>query len=170
MARRLATANNYEDRLWKNTIQDGDCLLWAGDTWQDGYGKISWHGVHWRVHRLAYTLKHGPIPYGKLIRHACDRPLCLVDSHHLLGNEAQNMQDKVSRGRQSRGASHSAIMRKVVQRGESHCRAKILDKDVELMRRKRLAGATLRSLAKEYQMSISGVHHICSGRVRGEVK
>jgi hypothetical protein len=166
VGRTLANSSSYEDRLWKNTIQDGECLLWAGDTWQDGYGKISWHGVHWRTHRLAYTLKHGPIPYGKLIRHTCDKPLCLVDAHHLLGNEAQNMQDKVARNRQSRGKRHSDIMREVVKRGNEHRWTKLPDNKVELVRRKRLAGATLKSLAKEYGMSISGIHHICSGRTR----
>lgn len=138
MAKRLATVSSYEDRLWGNTVQDGDCLLWAGGTWQDGYGKISWHGVHWRVHRLAYTIRHGSIPYGKLIRHTCDKPLCLVDAHHLFGNEAQNMQDKVARNRQSRGAKHSAIMRRVVVRGNAHRWTKLDDNAVELVRRKRL--------------------------------
>ena|SRR5882672_4663607 len=166
MVRRLAIVNNYEDRLWKNVYRDGICLLWTGDTWQDGYGKISWHGVHWRAHRLAYTLKHGPIPRGLLIRHRCDKPLCISPRCLCLGREADNARDMLDRNRQSRGRRHSAIMRKVASRGADHPRATLTDNQVELVRRKRLAGATLKELSKEYGMSISGIHHLCSGRSR----
>ena len=114
----MAIANRDQNRLWGNTEQVGDCQLWLGATWDDGYGKISWEGKHWRIHRLAYTLKKGPIPRGMQIRHACDRPLCIAEDHLVPGTPAQNMGDKVLRGRQSRGLAHSAACRPV--RGEAH--------------------------------------------------
>ncbi len=158
MAKRLAIAN----RLLQKSIKAGECRIWLGDTWQDGYPKISYEGKHWRINRLIVTLRDGPIPPGVLVRHTCDRVLCIEEAHLISGSPAQNMQDKVTRNRQSKGDAHRATLRP--SRGEHHPRTKRTVADIEDIRNQRKYGVPLRILAEQYSMSISGIHHICTGR------
>jgi hypothetical protein len=52
-----------------------------------------------RVHRIAWQLHFGPIPFGKQINHHCDNGLCVRPDHLYLGTQAQNMRDAAERGR-----------------------------------------------------------------------
>jgi hypothetical protein len=87
--------------LWQN-----DCLVWTGYTLPNGYGKISRDRTSLLTHRVAYELEHGNIPAGKVVRHTCDNPPCCNVEHLVLGTQADNMRDKVERGRSLKGSSH----------------------------------------------------------------
>lgn len=54
----------------------------------------------WAVSRLAWTLRHGPIPDGMNVCHSCDHPACVRDNHHFLGTQQDNINDMVRKGRQ----------------------------------------------------------------------
>ena len=71
------------DRLWSRVDTQGpdDCWEWQSYTNQDGYGKAYGGGGSGAgkvfVHRVAYTLTHGPIPEGLTVDHTChNRPCC----------------------------------------------------------------------------------------------
>lgn len=53
--------------------------------------------------REAYIEARGPIPKGMVVRHTCDNERCVNVDHLLLGTQAQNIADKVARGRQAKG-------------------------------------------------------------------
>lgn len=91
----------FESLLVPN--KDG-CLEWQGPTDKDGYGRRGSRLGEKRAHRHAYSLKHGPIPEGAVVRHACDNPLCCNPEHLVLGNHLQNIGDKISRNRQAAGS------------------------------------------------------------------
>lgn len=88
------------DSLLSRTVRVGDCLEWTGST-RDGYGRVTTQGKGWTVVRLIWTLQHGGIPDGHVIRHTCDKSKCCNPAHLLTGTRADNMQDRFSRGRYS---------------------------------------------------------------------
>jgi hypothetical protein len=75
-----------------------------------GHGHVRIDGKLRPAHHVAFKLKHGrwPIP---ALRHTCDNPPCCNDAHLIEGTQAENMADKVARGRQQRGPSLSAAVR-----------------------------------------------------------
>lgn len=78
---------------------DDDCWNWTGCQIRDAYGQIRYQGRKWYTHRLAYTLTHGAIPDGLVVRHRCDNPLCCNPRHLELGSQADNNRDRDERGR-----------------------------------------------------------------------
>ena len=85
------------------------CWEWRGSQQNEGYGKFqrdpdaNGKRAYWLTHRMAYTLHHGPIPKGMIIRHACDNKICCNPGHLIAGTSAQNYQDMVDRGRRRLG-------------------------------------------------------------------
>ena len=59
-----------------------------------GYGTVLYDGRNWKVHRLAWTLAHGPIPPGLVVRHTCNTPRCFWIEHLRIGTQADNMADR----------------------------------------------------------------------------
>jgi len=75
------------------------------------------------AHRFSYRHHKGEIPKGMLVRHTCDNPVCVNPDHLLLGTPADNMKDKVERGR-AVGA----------KRGVANHRAKLTEEQVSEIR------------------------------------
>lgn len=104
------------------------CWLWKGGSAFGGsrYGDYVLKYQGWskpiKVHRLAHILWIGPIPTGHQVRHRCDTPRCINPDHLLTGTAKDNSDDKVARGRQSKG--------------EGHYRAILTEDDVAYIRRK----------------------------------
>ena len=98
-------AGNWRIRFWKNVkkSESDGCWMWTGGTHtKAGYGMMMigtigktrrWH----LVHRLAYLLRNGEIPNGKLVRHKCDVKLCVNPNHLELGTDFENIMDAVTR-------------------------------------------------------------------------
>lgn len=88
---------------------NGGCWLWAGKRGPNGYA----YGAIWcdgkrktaSLHRVAYSVFHGPIPDGMLVLHRCDVRSCLNPAHLFLGTQADNMTDMVTKGRNRNGQS-----------------------------------------------------------------
>jgi hypothetical protein len=75
------------------------CWIWQGTADADGYGAIRVGEKVWRTHRVTYTVIHGPIPRGKVVRHKCDNARCCNPMHLEIGDHEDNTQDIVDRGR-----------------------------------------------------------------------
>lgn len=101
---------DFHERFQKNIGQPSEtgCLPWLGIKSKDGYGRIYTGALHGRklvnAHRIAYELKHGPIPDGLIVCHGCDSPSCVNVDHLFLGTFADNSSDMVDKKRQACGS------------------------------------------------------------------
>jgi len=121
------------------------CHVWTGSLCSTGYGRLSYkHVYEILAHRLAWVLRHGPIPEDGQVLHECDNPPCV--RHLFLGSHQDNMTDKTVKGRQARGVG--AGRNKVTG---------LVDADVIEIRRLRVRGATLEELAKMYDVTLSTI-------------
>ncbi len=67
-----------------------------------GYGKGIYLGKRMLLHRIAYCFNSGTHPdmiEGLVIRHKCDNTRCINPKHLEVGTQADNVQDRVLRGR-----------------------------------------------------------------------
>jgi hypothetical protein len=123
------------------------------------YGIKTHLGKNLAAHRLAWQSVHGAIPNGMCICHHCDNPPCCNPAHLFLGAMADNMTDKVNKGRQAKGVSHSKAIANSVPFGEVHHAAVLTPEIVLKIRRiKREQTESLMSLAKRLGVSYSAVN------------
>jgi hypothetical protein len=149
-------------RFWSKVDKAGagGCWLWTANRFENGYGMYSTRTTKtmcktWKAHRLAWTLVHGPVPEGMSVLHRCDVKRCANPSHLFLGTTADNMADKVAKGRQARG--------------ERHGRAKVTVRDVPYIRGLRAIGFTYSELGKMYGLNQSTIGGIINRRIWKEV-
>jgi hypothetical protein len=101
---------SLKERFEKKVQKTDGCHLWTAGTNHEGYGVIRDEDGRCTVaHRVAYELYVGPIPYhpdngsrgatGIVVRHTCDNPSCVNPEHLRIGTQADNMKDRVDRGR-----------------------------------------------------------------------
>lgn len=70
-----------------------------------GYGNGRLHGKNISLHRQAYLRHHGLEPdaiAGKVVRHKCDNSRCINPEHLEIGTHADNIRDRVERGRNAK--------------------------------------------------------------------
>jgi len=58
------------------------------------------------AHRFSWEYFNGPIPVGLQVLHKCDNPLCINPNHLFLGTNDDNVKDKVSKNRQTKGSKN----------------------------------------------------------------
>lgn len=166
MPRPAVTAVNFWDRVKKGS--DDECWPWTGPVSRssnssDPYGRIDifgFKGVY--VHRVAYWCANGGVLSLRkdgdlLVRHSCDNSICCNPKHLLLGTHADNMRDKMERGRQTRFT------------GPGSPRAKLTAADVRAIRELSAAGLTRKALASQYGVSLQTIKAVRSGRHYADV-
>lgn len=129
-----------EVRPATDTPATPDCVntVWKRD--KDGYGRGSVDGQRVSSHRHAWEQANGPIPAGMHVLHHCDNRACVKtepddlypDGHLWLGTNADNMADKVAKGRANQTGTRNnnhrlteavvRMLRAAVRRGESQTR------------------------------------------------
>lgn len=133
-----------EERFWSKVDVRGadDCWLWTRCVSTPGYGQFCGRSAH----RVAYELAKGPIPQGLCVLHSCDVRRCCNPAHLRVGTNADNMRDKLERGREGHGAYRKLTARQVrAIRAKAH----------------RMSTHTL---AREYAISQSSIWLIINGR------
>lgn len=154
-----------EARFWAKVDKSGECWLWKGSLFTNGYGAIRWEGRNRRAHRVAWELVNGPIPDGLLACHTCDVPACCNPAHLFLGTHADNMADMIRKGR---GGNRGKFARRGINQpphvfGERHPRALLTEPQVlEIRRLWAEEGYSLRRLAKMFQIHFMTVKFIVS--------
>lgn len=81
-----------EARFWPKVDKSGDCWLWTGARFPDGYGSFRYNGVVTGAHRVAYELTYGTIPTdgAKVVDHRCRNRQCVRPDHLRLVTRRQN--------------------------------------------------------------------------------
>jgi hypothetical protein len=90
------------DRFWKKVQKTDSCWVWIGGL-SHSYGWMGINSRHVLAHRISWELHNGPIPDGLYVCHHCDNPPCVRPDHLFLGTHDDNMNDKISKGRQGHG-------------------------------------------------------------------
>lgn len=140
-------------RLIENSKPSGECILWTGSKTKDGYGVLGiGRNNQQRAHRVAWEVKHGPIPEGLQVCHKCDVPLCINIAHLFLGTAKENRADMIRKGRTR------------APRGEAHPAAKLTAAQVRTIRKLRASGMKLTEIASRFGIVFQHVSNICSGR------
>lgn len=93
--------------LYEPMFDDRGCWEWIGTLHPAGYGQVTFNYKHHLSHRLSWEIHNGPIPPGKgahgtCVLHRCDNRTCVNPAHLFLGSNADNMHDKVVKGRMPR--------------------------------------------------------------------
>lgn len=70
-----------EFRFWQRIKKVGDCWLWNGAQFEDGYGQAWINGKPAYVHRHAYELSKGKIPKDHDVKRTCNNRLCINPEH-----------------------------------------------------------------------------------------
>lgn len=136
----------------------GQCVLWIGSRSKKGYGKFYANGRDSLAHRVAYSLENKcEVPASLVVMHICDNPSCVNPTHLRLGTNQDNIDDKVSKGRQSRTKPIAPYAT-----GEKHGRSKLTEKDVSLIRELHASGSSTRALANEFGVTSPQISRICT--------
>jgi hypothetical protein len=96
-----------EARFW-DKVDRGDedeCWEWVASKTSGGYGNFYLGESSISAHRFAYKQEEQP-PGDNLVLHTCDNPSCVNPSHLYLGDQQDNMNDAVERGRIAEGEDH----------------------------------------------------------------
>lgn len=139
-------------------ITESGCWEWQGYREPYGYGQVRINKKLHKTHRLAFELVYGYSP--EVVCHRCDNPPCCNPLHLFGGTHADNVADKIAKGR----ARWSTL------RGEACNFAKLTAKQVKQIRTRYAAGAaTQTQLAHEYGVTQSAIWLIVHNKKWKEV-
>lgn len=143
---------SFREHLAHIVPDENGCWLWTGGIESNGYGRTTYEGKAWWVHRLSYEVHKGPIPEGHLVCHACDVRSCINPDHLFTGSIADNQRDMKLKGRASRG--------------ERSASAKLTEADVRRIREDTRPGW---QLAVAYGVSQATISEVRSKKVWAHV-
>ncbi len=135
----------------RNFDMGTDCWIWRGAQ-KSPFTKTTHKGIPTTASRISWTLYNGPIPRGMHVLHKCDNPRCMRPDHLFLGTNADNVADKVRKGR-----CHD-------QRGTKNGNAKLTEKEISCIRKLYSEGLSDRVLAKRFRIWPGHVWRIVAGK------
>ena len=139
------------------TVTDA-CWIWTGAKDRKGYGRFSLAGKNERAYRVSWMVYKGEIPPGLCVCHSCDNPACVNPGHLWLGTKSENTIDMYSKNRQHKGPHGKKPTSGC--KGVKNINAKFNPGIVRSIRADRVAGFSLRELARKYNTSFSNISRI----------
>jgi hypothetical protein len=122
-----------------------ECWEWQGSRDPKGYG----HFGPQRATHLLYEARIGPISGGLHVLHKCDNPPCVNPAHLFVGTNADNVADKVAKGRSA----------------QPH-RRKLSDEQIVEIRARWAAGGVLqREIAADYGVAPRTISILLAGKL-----
>lgn len=157
---------NYQDEKQRNALMffferhftrvPFGCWEWDGlrFTKRGGYGSFTCRPlgvINQRAHRVSYQISHAcNLLRSQHVLHRCDNPACVRPNHLFLGDQARNMEDKVSKNRQNIGQDHG--------------RSKLSELQVLEIIRRVSSGERSRKIARDFGISEATISDIKWGR------
>jgi hypothetical protein len=147
-----------EKHLSNYVETDTGCWAYQGCCERYGYGILSISRgdgskttYSYKLHRVSYYYHNHTDPVSLVVRHACDNPRCINPTHLSLGTVADNIRDRVERGR--------------TQKGEKHWCSKLTSECVVNIKKKLLEGKeTQIAIAKDFGVRPQTIGSIHAGR------
>jgi hypothetical protein len=147
---------------------------------KSGYGVMQTYlygnKKHYLMHRVSYQLIYNVnLNSSQIICHKCDNPSCINPKHLFLGTHADNVEDKVLKGRQAKGSNNARYTT-----GEYTKEAKIFKKENPKINYKRVLSIgkvieiknliknkilSLKEISENTGISYSTVRDISSNRI-----
>ncbi len=138
----------YHKLLINMRVSDNGCwLIEYGQSIGIGYKVCRAGGETWYIHRLSWYVNNGNFS-SEVVRHSCDTPNCFNPEHLIEGTHADNIMDKMERGKVHVG---SEVYKSVLNEEQ------VLD----IFSNKEL---NYQELSDKYGISRGGIHNIKSGR------
>jgi hypothetical protein len=153
---------NTPDVLWSKVDKKGEdeCWNWLGYKNNEGYGRTWINDRGYYAHRVIFNLAFpGVIELNApkstddvgFLLHTCDNPSCCNPKHLWVGNHADNMADKVAKGRSPDFS------------GDKGPRAKLSMSQAREARELRKNGMSTRDLAKKFGLSLPSMKTLIRG-------
>ena len=146
------------DRFWEkvDVRSTRECWEWRSST-RRGYGRIRVGDRKVSAHRLAWEMRHGPIPKvcgpnQLLVCHRCDNRLCCNPDHLFLGTHRDNAADRDMKGRRR------------PPMGEINGNARLTEDGVRAILRMRAIGVSVRLISSETGVPCSTIWNIVCGQ------
>jgi hypothetical protein len=126
--------------LIQNTEIDlaSGCWEWLGTLSRDGYGRATVGNKDVRVHRFLYYFLNPDTPKELSVLHHCDNRKCCRPEHLFAGTNADNMADKVKKGR---------------------CFSKVKESDIPEIVSLRKRGMILQDIAEKFEVSETAIKY-----------
>lgn len=158
------------------------CWVWTGTWSPKAYGTIRRNGFLVRAHRVALEMKlDRDIIQGMMCCHNCNNTRCVNPEHLYEGTAKQNAADCFNSGRHisqnktdwkcyATGEDHHWTKDPTHAIGENNGRHILLESDIPTIRLLVTSGASIASIAREYNVSWSAIKYVVSGRNWSHVK
>lgn len=147
----MSTSKTPKQRFEEKYTRKGknECWEWLTGKDKDGYGKFWMNNKDNRAHQVSYVFYVGETK-GLFVCHTCDNPSCVNPNHLFLGTSQDNMDDKIRKGRDSKG--------------ETNGMAKLTEKQVREIRYRLGLGHKKRHIARDFNVSDFAIHSIHKGK------
>lgn len=149
--------NSNEQRFWVkvNRGDDDECWEWQAAS-VNGYGSFYTPDRHFQAHRFSYKLKVED-PGDEYVLHTCDNPSFVNPEHLYLGDQQDNLNDAVSRGRTASREEHGVS--KLTIKEVSHIKWKLENTNL-----------THAEIAEKYSIGKGNISPISRGVTWDDVK
>lgn len=130
-----------------------ECWPWTASIDRGGYGRFRVKSREQPIgaHQATWIAANGPIPPGKHVLHTCDVRHCCNEAHLWLGSNAENVADKVAKGRSKLG------------REKRHSAAKLTDEQVNAIKAN-VDGKSTAALSREFGIDRKGIWQMRAGK------
>lgn len=150
------------EEFWARVDKSGECWVWLGRTNNRGYGKFQ----ATYAHRYSWMLAHGSLPPDDLdVLHRCDNRPCVRPDHLFLGDQQDNSDDMVAKGRAATGERSGARKHpERYRRGSSIPWAKLTESQIPIIRQRLRSGDSSAQIAIDCSVNKTTIAAIKYGK------